>query len=176
MRSVVTVTVNGARGAKIAGRIPLGVSLRHRRSSTATLRKWRFSCSRRRAVAGFTLVEVIVAIAILSLTLTILLNVIANSIRQTSQAEKMAEAGSLAESLVARLGTERPIREGLDAGQFANGFRWRLNVQSFGDAADRQQWPVAAYKVSVEIRWEDGGGERSFALTTLRLAPKVETR
>jgi len=127
-------------------------------------------------VAGFSLVEVIVAIAILSLTLTVLLDVIANSIQQTSQAEKMAEAGSLAESLMAKLGIERPIREGLDAGQFANGFRWRLNLQSFGDAADRQQWPVAAYKVSVEIRWEDGGGERSFALTTLRLAPKVDTR
>lgn len=178
MGSVVTITLNDALEAysyETAGRISLGVSPRRRRSSTATVRKRRFSRSRRHAVAGFTLVEVIVAIAILSLTLTVLLGVMANSIRQTSLAEKMAEAGSLAESLMARLGTERPIREGLDAGQFANGFRWRLSLQRFGDTADRQQWPVAAYKASVEIRWEDGGGERSFALTTLRLAPK-ETR
>ena len=156
--------------------ISWGVSLRHRLISIVRLHGRSLAHARRRAAAGFTLVEVIVAIGILSLTLTVLLNVITNSIRQTIQAERMAEAGSLAQSLVATLGTERPVREGRDAGQVPNGLRWRLNLQPFGDGADRQQWPVGAYKVSVEVRWDDGRSERLFALTTLRLAPREETR
>jgi general secretion pathway protein I len=126
--------------------------------------------------AGFTLVEVIVAIAILSVALSVLLGTIGNAIRQTGQAGRMAEAGSLAQSLLARLGPEVPIGARQEAGQFANGIRWRLSSQEFGEADDRQQWPMGAYRVSVEVLWEDGVRERSFVLTTLRLAPKEATR
>jgi hypothetical protein len=101
---------------------------------------------------------------------------IGNALRQTGQADRMAEAGSLAQSLLARLGPELPLGERQDAGQFANGFHWRLNSQRFGDASDRQQWPMSAYKVSVEIGWHDGFRERSFVLTTLRFGPKETER
>lgn len=126
--------------------------------------------------AGFTLVEVIVAIAILSVALSGLLAAIGNALRQTAQSDRMAEAGSLAQSLLARLGPEVPLGERHDVGQSANGFRWRLNCQGFGDANDRQQWPMSAYEVSIEVSWNDGFRERSFTLTTLRLAPKELTR
>jgi general secretion pathway protein I len=130
----------------------------------------------RRRRAGFTLVEVIVAIAILSIALSSLMTMIGNALRQTGQADRMAEAGALAQSLLARLGSELPLGERQDVGQFENGFRWRLNSQRFGDAGDRQQWPMSAYKVSVEVTWHDGFRERSFALTTLRLGPKEPSR
>lgn len=126
--------------------------------------------------AGFTLVEVIVAIAILSVGLSVLLSTIGNALRQTGQAEKMAEAASLAQALLARLGPEIPIGERQEAGQFKNGFRWRLSSQGFGGANDRQQWPLSAYRVSIDVLWEDGIRERSFTLTTLRLAPKGPAR
>jgi general secretion pathway protein I len=129
-----------------------------------------------RRQAGFTLVEVIVAMAILSVALGSLMTMIGNALRQTGQADRMAEAGSLAQSLLARLGPELPLAERQDAGQFDDGFHWRLNSQRFGDAGDRQQWPMNAYKVSVEVTWHDGFRERSFALTTLRLGPKEPSR
>jgi general secretion pathway protein I len=130
----------------------------------------------RRQRAGFTLVEAITAIAILSIALGSLMTMIGNALRQTGQADRMAEAGSLAQSLLARLGPELPLGERQDAGRFDNGFDWRLSSQRFGDAGDRQQWPMSAYKVSVEVTWHDGFRERSFALTTLRLGPKEPSR
>ena len=126
--------------------------------------------------AGFTLVEVIVAIAILAVALTALSNAIGTGLRQTGQAEKMAEAGSLAQALLARLGPEIPIGERQEAGQLPNGFRWRSSSREFGDADDRMQWPISAFTVSVEVLWDDGVRERSFVLTTLRLAPKESAR
>src|SRR5271170_6262609 len=91
--------MRGAKTMDTADPISWGVSLRHRLISIVRLHGRSLARARRRAAAGFTLVEVIVAIGILSLTLTVLLNLITNSIRQTIQAERMAEAGSLAQSL-----------------------------------------------------------------------------
>ena len=126
--------------------------------------------------AGFTLVEVVAALAILALSLSVLFGLLSDGLRRTGQAEAMAEAGSLAQSLLARVGTGLPIRPGVTAGELQNGARWRLRMEPYGDAADRLMWPVDAYTVSAEIAWGDGTHEQSVVLTTLRLAPKAPPR
>lgn len=126
--------------------------------------------------AGFSLVEVIVALAILALSLAVLLSVISNGIQYADRAEKLARAGTLAQSLLAGIGTEVPIQPGQTAGEFPEGFRWRVRAEPYGDAVDRDHWPVAAYTISVEVLWGEGREERSVALSTLRLAPKEAGR
>lgn len=122
--------------------------------------------------AGFTLVEVIFALAILALSLSVLLSVISNGIRQTDRAQGLAQAGLLAQSLLAKVGTEVPIQEGGTAGESPGGFRWQVLIEPYGDAADREGWPVAAYAVSIEVRWGEPSQERLVTLTTLRLVSK----
>jgi general secretion pathway protein I len=132
--------------------------------------------------AGFALIEVIAALAILALSLGVLLSVISDGIRRTGQAEKMAEASSLAQSLLAKVGTELPVQQGDMTGELADGFRWRLRMEPYGDSVDRQQWPLGVFTVSAEVTWGDAGiwGDHgqahSVAVTTLRLAPKEATR
>jgi len=126
--------------------------------------------------AGFTVVEVVVALTILALALGVLLNVMSSSIRQTGQAETVAEAGSLAQSLLAKIGTELPLRDGWITGQSDRGFRWRVQIDGYGEGTDRREWPVAAHQVLAEVLWSDGPQERSLVLTTLRLGPKEATR
>lgn len=128
--------------------------------------------SNENAESGFTLVEVVVALAILAMSLGILLSVISNGIRQSDRAEKLARAGSLAQSLLAKLGTELPIQEGQIGGELAEGFRWRVDAEPYGDATDQQYWPVAAYAVSVRVLWGENLQERSVTLNSIRLAPK----
>jgi general secretion pathway protein I len=117
--------------------------------------------------AGFTLVEIIVALAILALCLNVLLTTISDALWRTGEAEAQAEAASLARSLLAQAGSALPLRDGAAAGRFENGFRWRLSATPYG-AAD-QQVPVRAYAVTAEVFWDDAKAERSLALTTLRL-------
>jgi general secretion pathway protein I len=132
--------------------------------------------------AGFALIEVIAALAILALSLGVLLSAISDGIRRTGQAEKMAEAGSLAQSLLAKVGTELPVQQGQTAGELADGLRWRLRMEPYGDSVDRQQWPLGAFTVSAEVTWGDAGiwgdhgQEHSVTLTTLRLAAKEAPR
>jgi general secretion pathway protein I len=134
------------------------------------------SRKRARGDDGFTLVEVIVAIAILSVGLSVTLGMTSGSVRQLGKAKKVAEAGALAQSLLARVGTELHVKEGESNGQFPNGYAWRLKISKYGDAAERERWPVGAYVVSAQIEWEDHEEKRDFALTTLRLGAKEAAR
>lgn len=128
-----------------------------------------------RSEAGFTLVEVIVAVAILSIGLGVLLGSISSGLRRTAEAERMADAGSLAQTLIAEVGADTPIRLGESAGEFPNGYRWRLNMRRSGNARESELSPIIAYEVTADVTWDDGVRERSYTLTTLRLGPR-ETR
>jgi general secretion pathway protein I len=131
---------------------------------------------RSRGQAGFTLVEIIVALAILALCLSVLLSTISDALWRTSAGEAQAEAASMARSLLAQAGGTVPLRDGEAAGQLDNGFRWRLRMEGYGDGVDRQVLPVRAYRVTAEVFWNDARREQSIALTTLRLGPNETTR
>ena len=148
-------------------------SLNHFRGGYQRLRKVRRLVSHvRRHQAGFTLVEVIIALALLSIGLTVLLGLISSSLRQAADAERMAEAGSLAQSLMAEVGVDLPISLQERDGQFPNGYRWHLKMYPYGDAREREEWPVGIYMISTEVEWQEGERRRSYALRTLRLGPR----
>jgi general secretion pathway protein I len=123
--------------------------------------------------AGFTLVEVIVALAILSASLSVLLGMISGGVLRTASAERMMEAGSLTQSLMAEIGTEYPVRAEERAGEFVNGYRWHLKMQQYGGDTNTGEGPVGLYEISTEVQWEEGTQTRSVQLKTLRLGPKA---
>lgn len=141
------------------------------RTSTARL-LWRGSdveSSRRQA--GFTLIEMVVGLAILALSLAVIFNIMSNSIREAGRGERVSKAGLLAQSLLAQVGAELPIQEGETTGRTGN-FRWGLRIRSFLTTNDRPQRPVGAYTISAEVHWDEDAQDRSVVLTTMRLGPK----
>jgi general secretion pathway protein I len=114
-----------------------------------------------------------VALAILSAGLSLLLGLISNSLRQTAAAQRMAGASSLAQSLMAEVGTDLPIRPEVRDGQYPSGYRWHLKMQPYDSTRDNEDRPVGLYSISAEVEWEEGAEKRLYALTTLRLGPKA---
>ena len=139
-------------------------------------RTCRQSAGRKRADAGFTLVEVVVALAILALSLSVVFAAISNGIWRVGQADATTKAGSLVQSMLARVGTEMPLREGRTEGQFPDGSGWTLLVQRLGDAADRAQWPLNAYAVTAQVFWDEASARRSVTIRTIRLGPTEPNR
>jgi general secretion pathway protein I len=135
----------------------------------------RFLLRKRRRVRrddGFTLVEVVVAIAILALMAGVIFRVNSDSIRNIRRADALADASALAQSLIAKVGAEIPLREGEVRGQSGATLQWRVQMKRYGDAADRAQWPLAAYTVMAEVTLSDGPDTQPVTLITLRLGPK----
>ncbi len=125
---------------------------------------------------GFTLLEVLIALAILGLSLTVLFNLFGNSLNLAREGETEAAAAALAQSLLERLGPETPIRDGDLTGKTADDLRWRLHVEPYGNEQDRAAWPIAAKTVSATVTWSSVLGDRSLTLATLRLAPQEDSR
>jgi len=117
---------------------------------------------------GFTLIEMLVALAILSVSLAVILEVISSTMDRVRQQREDSVAASLVQSLLARVGGDIPLQEGERDGVYSNGYRWHLRVTPFGSADDRKSWPVPAYIVQASVTWRDGAREHDDTLTTLR--------
>lgn len=125
---------------------------------------------------GFTLLEVVVSLAILSLSLGVIYHVLANALGNESYAETVNRARLVAQGLIARVGTDIPATAGETSGDDGHGLRWRLSRKAFTDRADNRSTTLAAVEVSAEVSWGEGGAEKSIRLTTLRLAEGMRPR
>src|SRR3569833_3731510 len=96
---------------------------------------------------GFTLVELLVSLAILAVALGVLFSAISSALDRTRKYRDEALAGALVQSLLARTGTDRPLRAGEDSGGYSNGMRWRVAVTPYGSGDHAQAWPVSAIAV-----------------------------
>ena len=91
-----------------------------------------------RAVAarqrGYTLIEVIVAFAVLALALTLLLGSLTGAARQIRQSADAGRAALHAQSLLAQTGVGEPLRPGRKQGEFESGrYKWTLEVAPYND-------------------------------------------
>jgi general secretion pathway protein I len=126
------------------------------------------------AEAGFTLLEVVVAVAIAGLALVGLFQAGSGGLFAVDTATRAEEALQRAQSHLAAVGRDAALVEGESSGDDGGGYHWRLQVQP---AAQRQG--VAAdgvtpqnatlYSVLVSISWQSRGHERAVTLQTLRL-------
>lgn len=131
---------------------------------------------------GYSLIEVIVAFALLAGALTLLLGTLSGATRQVRWAADSGRAALHAQSLLDQIGVAEPITPGTREGEFEDGrYRWQLQVQPWIDPTlppDANDDPANAklFELRLDVRW---GAERAgehLELRTLRLSmPQVAT-
>ncbi len=124
---------------------------------------------------GFTLLELLVAFVILSVAVATLLHAFGQSLRNTALAEDYTLATLHAQSLLAQVGVEPPLTEGVYEGAFDPQFAWQVTIERYVDPeapADIETlgFAVNLYQVEVRVSWADGSQIRQIELQTLRLA------
>jgi len=130
----------------------------------------------RRDTRGYTLIEVIVAFALLALALTLLLGTLSGSIRQVRWSGEAGRAALHAQSLLDTVGVGEPLRAGRSDGEFDDGrYRWSLAVTPWEEPLppNTPRVPPGAnrlYELALSVQWGDGPRER-LQLRSLRLAP-----
>ena len=129
---------------------------------------------------GFSLLEVLIAFAILSISLGVLLQAFATGMRNAALADDYTRATLYAESILAALGREAPLEEGERSGAINEQFTWHSRITPYTEGLPPPSEPtqgsepmrVRVYQVSVAVSWAGARGkQRSVALETLRLTP-----
>jgi general secretion pathway protein I len=123
---------------------------------------------------GMTLIEVLVAFVVLSMTLAVIMQIFSGGIRNARLAGAYSYALILAESQLAAVGVEQPLAAGQSSGQMGSDLIWHTTVDLFDDggAAERLLLPTRLYQIRARVSWTEGGLERQIELTSLRLGPK----
>jgi len=131
----------------------------------------------KRAVRGFTLLEVLVAFALLAMALTLLLGTLSGAARQVGQADVRSRAVLHAQSLLAVAGVEAPLQEGQQQGQWEQGrYRWTLQVRPFveprasGSAVAAGPAAPRLLELDLQVRWDQPRAGQ-LAWRSLRLVP-----
>lgn len=134
---------------------------------------------------GFTLLEVLVAFALLAGASVLLLSILSNGLRDVSDAERHGEAALHARSLMDNAGRVERLRPGERSGSLDNGrYRWTLAVTRAADplpvpAANPDEPSQVAggiidagepvlYRLELTVQWGAGGANQRFVSTGLR--------
>ena len=123
--------------------------------------------------AGFSLLEILVAFSIMSLSLGVLLRIFAGGGHIAATADEYSRAILTAESIMAKVGVEEPLQPGVTEGELPGGYRWNLNVFPYpfdqGLLGGENQVGFKPYWVDLTVEWGDDEDPRAFNLKTLRL-------
>ncbi len=126
-----------------------------------------------RRQSGFTLIEVLVALAIAALGLGVLVAAATTGIGNAGIADKYIHATRLCQSHLAEVGFTIPLKPGVYSGGDGEGFRWRAQIASLGshrqDAAGTTA--LRLYAVTIHESWPSGARRRSVALSSERAGP-----
>jgi len=124
---------------------------------------------RRAEDGGFSLIEVAVALAILSFSLLAVLPIYQAAIGRTRSAEARRAAVLAAENRLAQAARFWAAADGVSSGEDPPGLRWSVRVSPVDD--DRPGGGPLLHEVSTTVRW--GPGERdAVTLRTLTLGPR----
>lgn len=126
---------------------------------------------------GFSLLETLVALTILTVSLSVILGIFSTALHAAAEADAITRATRVGESLLARLGSEIPLREGVSRGDLDAVYHWQITVSPFQPEAGLQTWqtPLHAYWVEVEVAWDSSRPRAAVKLSTLRLAADSRT-
>ncbi len=126
-----------------------------------------------RAQRGYTLIEIIVAFAILALGLTLLLGTLSGATRQVRQAGDAGRAALHAQSLLDEFAL-LPA-PGISSGQLEQGrYRWRLEVAPWQDPVSTSgprridANGARLLRVRLQVDWGDGGPAQTLIVDSLR--------
>lgn len=115
--------------------------------------------------AGFTLLEMLVAMMILAMSLGALYQGVGGAMRAVGNDEKYVYAVELARSLVAVNSLVDP--NSIQQGETEGGFQWRVQSRSLRSGQANSLPEGKLQQLLVEVSWRDTGKTRRIALESV---------
>ena len=120
--------------------------------------------------SGFTLIEVLVALAIAGLGLALLVAATGAGLESSTAAARHIQAASQAQSRLAQVGLTLPLKKGEYFGDEVGGFHWRVHIgDSISHASAGGAAALALYPVTVTESWREGAEQKRLSLYSERV-------
>ena len=136
------------------------------------MRSWGRGFSARKSRRGLTLLEMLVAMAILAIGIVGVLRVFSSSIVTSKAAESYSRAATLADETAAELERRPSLDPGTVSGKFASaepGYTWEAEIGS-AESSGLQ-------RVRIRVLWKAGSRRRHFDMVTyLRPTPEQKEK
>ena len=133
---------------------------------------------------GFTLLEILLAIAILGVALTVIMQQFSAGLRIGYTSRTYTIATAYAKQKLEEFQIIEEMEEGEEAGDFDDGYTWKVSVLPYedfllegGTEEDEEMFehlPLEMYRLESVVSWLEGEQERSVSLVTLKTVKKKE--
>jgi len=122
---------------------------------------------------GFTLIEVVVALAILGVGLIVIIELFSGGLRLGRTSGEYTQAIGYARLKMEEISLARQMIEGIEEGEFDKNFRWKLEVKKVDilpiEEAQDITLPVELYRIKMNVLWKSGSQERSAVIESLKV-------
>ena len=124
--------------------------------------------------AGFTLLEVVVAMTIVSIGVVTLLEIFSTGLRLGSRSSATTEAMTYGRQAMDEILLRRKIEEGAPQGSLNERARWKLGIEPVREPSDTlslsSAWELK--EITLDMRVTNAGRDRPVELRTYRLVRK----
>ena len=134
-----------------------------------------------RSKAGFTLLEVLLAVVILGVSLTTILLQFQTALRAGSISQERTNAVIYAKEKLESLKIEDELSESSQSGTFENGYEWETEVSLYEYEEEDQEEDISyedlrheTYKLRAAVKWNSGINKRQVELITLKTVTRKE--
>lgn len=122
---------------------------------------------------GFTLLEVLVATAILGIAIAVILQLFSANLRAIAASEDYMSAAKMAESKMREILDDASLKETAFVETAAEGYK--INVSVTNSIQERtENLPVKLLEINMTIHWTSGTKERSLSLKTMKVVNKEQ--
>ena len=121
--------------------------------------------------AGFTLLEVLVSMAILAICLTVIMQLFSGGLKSGHLSEEYIRAVFLAREKMEEVLVQKEIASGAEEGESEAGYRWVVKIHPEEETEEVvPKLPFGLFDIQVSVMWREGERTKSFTLHTLKIA------
>lgn len=122
---------------------------------------------------GFTLIEVVVALAILGVGLMVIIELFSGGLRLARASMEYTKAVNYARTKMEEITVKPAVVEGTEEGESDDKtFRWQVGVKKVDllsiDKSVDYKPPIELYQVKIEVFWKSGTKEKSTSIESLK--------
>jgi general secretion pathway protein I len=130
-----------------------------------------------RCCGGFTLIETLVAMVILSISLVVILQLFSSGLKSSRLSDNYTRAIFHAREKMEEILLDDNFTDMAMEGEFSDDFEWKAQTLRLEPAQEEEaKLPFDIFSIKVDVSWHEGSKEKHFEISTLKIGEKEKLK